>query len=55
MLPANLKDLWLKRLKEWEKELETNEHGLQAIAQRCVDVLREEIHFYWGEDNEDQC
>ena len=40
---------WMKRLAEWESEMETNAHGMQPVAQRCVNVLKDEIAFFWPE------
>jgi hypothetical protein len=33
-----------ERLRQWERELETNQHGMAHLAERSVKLLKEELN-----------
>lgn len=41
------KDMWVARLRAWERELATDEHRMAQYADRTIAVLREEIKAMW--------
>ena len=47
----NRKKEWENRLANWKDELETNAHGMQYVAQRCVNLLEAEIAEFWPQSD----
>lgn len=45
----DLKKEYFDRLKEWEDELVTNEHGLAGIAEKVISLTKSDMEEFWPE------